>query len=52
MLKSINPKFIKEFIGYSDLKTTMRYVKPLSKDLKECSFAKLTADISNVRVTP
>ena len=36
MAKSINPKFIKEFIGHSDIKTTMRYVRPTSKDLKEC----------------
>lgn len=31
MSKSINPKFIKEFIGYSDIKTTMRYIRPTDK---------------------
>jgi len=36
MSKSINPKFIKEFIGHSDIKTTMRYIKPTSEDLKKC----------------
>lgn len=36
MAKSINPKFIKEFIGHSDIKTTMRYIRPTSEDLKKC----------------
>lgn len=36
MSKSINPKFIKEFIGHSDIKTTMRYIRPTSEDLKKC----------------
>lgn len=36
MSKSINPKFIKEFIGHSDIKTTMRYIKPTDDDLKQC----------------
>jgi len=36
MSKSINPKFIKEFIGHSDITTTMRYIKPSDEDLKEC----------------
>ncbi|MCG3678928.1 site-specific integrase [Aliarcobacter butzleri] len=31
MSKSINPKFIKEFIGHSD----MRYIKPVDEDLKK-----------------
>jgi len=34
--KSINPKFIKEFIGHSDIKTTMRYIRPTDEDLKKC----------------
>ena len=36
MSKSINPKFIKEFIGHSDIKTTMRYIRPTDEDLKNC----------------
>lgn len=36
MSKSVNPKFIKEFIGHSDIKTTMRYIKPTDDDLKNC----------------
>ena len=36
MSKSINPKFIKEFIGNSDIKTTMRYIRPTDEDLKAC----------------
>ena len=36
MSKSINPKFIKEFIGHSDIKTTMRYIRPTDEDLKKC----------------
>ncbi len=36
MSKSINPKFIKEFIGHADIKTTMRYIRPTDEDLKEC----------------
>ena len=36
MSKSINPKFIKEFIGHSDIKTTMRYIRPTHEDLKKC----------------
>ena len=36
MSKSINPKFIKEFIGHSDISTTMRYIKPTDEDLREC----------------
>jgi integrase/recombinase XerD len=36
MSKSINPKFIKEFIGHSDIKTTMRYIRPTDEDLKAC----------------
>lgn len=35
--KSINPKFIKEFICHSDIKTTMRYIRPTDdEDLKKC----------------
>ncbi len=34
MSKSINPKFIKEFIGHSDIKITMRYIRPTHEDLK------------------
>lgn len=36
MSKSINPKFIKEFIGHSDINTTMRYIKPTDEDLRMC----------------
>ena len=36
MSKSINPKFIKEFIGHSDIKITMRYIRPTDEDLKKC----------------
>lgn len=36
MSKSINPKFIKEFIGHSDIKTTTRYSRPTDEDLKAC----------------
>lgn len=36
MSKSINLKFIKEFIGHSDIKTTMRYIRPTDEDLKKC----------------
>ncbi|RXJ76984.1 hypothetical protein CRV03_06895 [Arcobacter sp. F155] len=36
MSKSINPKFIKEFIGHSDIKTTMRHIRPTDEDLKAC----------------
>ena len=36
MSKSINPKFIKEFIGHSDIKITMRYIRPTHEDLKKC----------------
>ncbi len=36
MSKSINQKFIKEFIGHSDIKTTMRYIRPTDEDLKKC----------------
>jgi hypothetical protein len=36
MSKSINPKFIKKFIGQSDIKTTMRYIRPRDEDLKKC----------------
>lgn len=36
MSKSINPKFIKEFIGHSDIKTTMRYIRPTDEDLRKC----------------
>jgi integrase/recombinase XerD len=36
MSKSINPKFIKKFIGQSDIKTTMRYIRPRDENLKKC----------------
>lgn len=36
MAKSINPKFIKEFIGHSDIKTNMRYIRLTSEALKAC----------------
>lgn len=36
MSKSINPKFIKEFIGHSDIKTTMQYIRSTDEDLKKC----------------
>jgi integrase/recombinase XerD len=36
MSKSINPKFIKEFICHSDIKTIMRYIRPTDEDLKAC----------------
>ncbi|MFW2557299.1 tyrosine-type recombinase/integrase [Aliarcobacter butzleri] len=36
MSKYINPKCIKEFIGHSDIKTTMRYIRPTDEDLKKC----------------
>ena len=32
--KSINPKIMQSFIGHSDVKTTLRYVKPTSNDVK------------------
>lgn len=40
MSKSINPKFIKKFIGHSDIKTTMRYILPTDVDLKKCLIRK------------
>jgi len=36
MSKSINIKFISQYIGHSDVKTTMRYTKATDSDLKEC----------------
>ena len=33
--KGINTKIIKEYIGHSDIKTTLRYVKPSKVDIKE-----------------
>jgi len=36
MSKSINTKFIQQFIGHSDIKTTMRYIKPTNEELREC----------------
>ena len=36
MSKTINAKFIKEFIGHSDISTTMRYIKPTDSDLRGC----------------
>jgi len=32
--KSINPKIIQSFIGHSDVKTTLRYIKPTADDVK------------------
>ena len=32
--KQINVKIISKFIGHSDVKTTMRYIKPTDEDLK------------------
>ena len=32
--KGINTKIIKEYIGHSDIKTTLRYVKPSKVDIK------------------
>ena len=32
--KSINPKIIQSFIGHSDVKTTLRYIKPTANDVK------------------
>ena len=34
--RSINPKLIQEFIGHSDVKTTLNYVKPTVRDIREC----------------
>jgi len=32
----VNTKVIKEFIGHSDIKTTMRYIKPSDETISEC----------------
>jgi len=32
--KSINPKIIQSFIGHSDVKTTLMYIKPTAEDVK------------------
>jgi len=32
--RSINPKIIQHFIGHSDVKTTLRYIKPTATDVK------------------
>ena len=32
--RSINPKIIQSFIGHSDVKTTLRYIKPTADDVK------------------
>ena len=32
--KSINPRIIQSFIGHSDIKTTMRYMRPTANDVK------------------
>ena len=32
--RSINPKIIQAFIGHSDVKTTLRYIKPTAADVK------------------
>ncbi|OYZ24892.1 MAG: hypothetical protein B7Y23_07770 [Sulfurovum sp. 16-42-52] len=32
--RSINPKIMQSFIGHSDVKTTLRYVKPTAADVK------------------
>ena len=32
--KSINPRIIQSFIGHSDIKTTMRYIRPTANDMK------------------
>jgi len=32
--KSINPKIIQAFIGHSDVKTTLHYIKPTASDVK------------------
>jgi len=32
--RSINPKIIQSFIGHSDVKTTLRYIKPTAEDIK------------------
>jgi integrase len=31
---SVNPKIIQSFIGHSDVKTTLRYIKPTADDVK------------------
>jgi integrase/recombinase XerD len=36
MSKSINIKFVSQFIGHSDVKTTLRYAKATNADLKQC----------------
>lgn len=36
MAKSINTKFISQYIGHSDTKTTMRYIRATDTDLREC----------------
>lgn len=33
-INSVNPRIIQSFIGYSDIKTTMRYIKPTEVDVK------------------
>ena len=33
--KQINTKIISKFIGHSDVKTTMHYIKPTDDDVKE-----------------
>lgn len=37
MSRTINTKFISKFIGHSDIKTTMRYIRPTDEDLKNCN---------------
>ena len=32
--RSVNPKIIQSFIGHSDVKTTLRYIKPTADDVK------------------
>ena len=32
--RSINPKIIQSFIGHSDVKTTLRYIKPTADDVR------------------
>ncbi len=32
--RSINPKIMQSFIGHSDVKTTLRYIKPTAADVK------------------
>ncbi len=33
--KGVNTRIIQEFIGHSDTKTTMRYIRPTENDIKK-----------------